>query len=95
MAKRPAGIRAFLETFKGYDLSRARLAAFAQPVLFVLGGRSNPDDYGEVADRLSTVFPDFRLEVFPERHHFDPPHRIEPERLAGLLRKHRERAKNS
>jgi pimeloyl-ACP methyl ester carboxylesterase len=92
MAKRPAGIRAFLRDFKTYDLDRARLAAFDRPVFFVLGGLSNPDDYGEVAERLSTVFPDFRLEVFPDRHHFDPPHRIEPERLAALLREHWERA---
>ena len=28
---------------------------------------------------------DFRLEVFDKRHHFDPPHRIEPERLADSL----------
>jgi hypothetical protein len=26
------------------------------------------------------------LEVFEECHHFDPPHRIEPERLARSLR---------
>jgi hypothetical protein len=32
------------------------------------------------------VFDDFTLEVFEERHHFDPPHRIKPERLAGSLR---------
>lgn len=88
MAKRPAGIRAFLETFKSYQLDPGRLASFAKPVFFVLGGRSNPDDYGEIADRLATVFPDFRLEVFPDRHHFDPPHRIEPGRLARLLREH-------
>ncbi|MDQ5861254.1 MAG: hypothetical protein M3536_03200 [Actinomycetota bacterium] len=50
MAKRPAGINAFLQTVTTYDLKRARLAAFAQPVLFVLGGQSNPDDYAEVAD---------------------------------------------
>ncbi|GAB2733358.1 alpha/beta fold hydrolase [Arthrobacter bambusae] len=92
MAKRPAGIRAFLRDFKIYDLDRARLAAFDRPVFFVLGGLSNPDDYGEVAERLSTVFQDFRLEVFPDRHHFDPPHRIEPDRLGALLREHWERA---
>lgn len=92
MATRPAGIQAFVETFKTYDLSRARLEAFSKPVLSVLGGLSNPDDYGEVAERLATVFPDYRLEVFPERHHFDPPHRIEPVRLAVLLREHWERA---
>jgi hypothetical protein len=64
-------------------------------VFFALGELSNPDDYGEVAERLSRVFPDFRLEVFEERHHFDPPHRIEPERLAGLLREHWSRAEAS
>lgn len=92
MAKRPAGIRAVLRTFKTYDLDRDRLAAFTWPVYFALGGLSNPDDYGEVADRLSRVFPDFRLEVFADRHHFDPPHRIEPERLAASLRAVWERA---
>jgi pimeloyl-ACP methyl ester carboxylesterase len=88
MAQRPAGIRAFLRTFKDYDLDRSRLAAFNHPVFFALGGLSHPDDYGEVASRLSRVFfPDFHLEVFPHRHHFDPPHRIEPGLLAeGLLR---------
>ncbi|WP_035841526.1 alpha/beta fold hydrolase [Kitasatospora azatica] len=85
MAKRPAGIRAFLKTFKTYDLDRGRLTAFDKPVYFALGGLSNPDEYGEVAARLAKVFPDFQLEVFEDRHHFDPPHRIEPERLAGSL----------
>ncbi|WP_142057648.1 alpha/beta fold hydrolase [Pseudarthrobacter sp. B4EP4b] len=92
MAKRPAGIRAFVETFKSYDLDRSRLAAFTRPVLFILGGLSNPDDYADNAERLAKVFPDFRLEVFPQRHHFDPPHRIEPDRVAALLREHWERA---
>ena len=92
MAKRPAGIRAFIETFRNYDLDRMKLAEFRQPVLLVLGGLSNPDDFGEIIDRLSTVFPDTRTEVFADRHHFDPPHRIEPERLAASLRQHWERA---
>ena len=86
MALRPAGIQAFMRTFKTYDLSREALAGFDKPVLFVLGGLSNPDDYGEVAERLARVFVDYRLEVFPERHHFDPPHRVEPERVAQALR---------
>jgi pimeloyl-ACP methyl ester carboxylesterase len=93
MAKRPAGIRAFLRTFRSYDLDRARLTTFRQPVFFALGGLSNPDDYGEIAGRLARVFfPDFHLEVFPQRHHFDPPHRIEPQRLAEMLRRHWEAA---
>ena len=85
MAKRPGGISAFIATFRTYDLDRAALARFDRPVYFALGGRSNPDQYGEIATRLSGVFPDFQLEVFEERHHFDPPHRIEAERLARSL----------
>jgi len=86
MAKRPGGIRAFMKTFKTYELDRGALARFDRPVYFALGGLSNPDQYGAIATRLSGVFPEFELEVFEERHHFDPPHRIEPERLADSLR---------
>jgi pimeloyl-ACP methyl ester carboxylesterase len=86
MRQRPAGIRAFLETFRSYDLDRDALARFDRPVYFALGGLSNPDEYGAIATRLAGVFPDFQLEEFDERHHFDPPHRIEPERLAASLR---------
>ncbi|WP_415855034.1 alpha/beta fold hydrolase [Sinomonas sp. G460-2] len=86
MALRPAGIRAFVRTFETYDLDRDSLARFRRPVYIALGALSNPDDYGEIAERLSTVFPDFRLEVFAGRHHFDPPHRVEPERVAASLR---------
>jgi pimeloyl-ACP methyl ester carboxylesterase len=85
-AKRPGGINAFIETFKTYDLDRKMLARFDRPVYFALGGLSNPDQYGAIATRLRGVFPDFQLEVFEERHHFDPPHRIEPERLAESLK---------
>jgi pimeloyl-ACP methyl ester carboxylesterase len=87
MSKRPAGIAAFLRTFKTYDLDRAALAAFDKPVYYALGGLSNPDEYEEIADRLAKVFPDFELEVFADRHHFDPPHRFEPDRLAASLRR--------
>ncbi len=85
MEKRPAGIRAFLATFRSYDLTREALAAYDRPVYFALGGLSNPHQFAEIAERLATVFPDFTVEVFEERHHFDPPHRVEPERLAASL----------
>lgn len=85
MANRPDGIRAFTQTFKTYDLDRASLERFASPVYYALGGLSNPGQYGEIAERLGRTFPDFELEVYEERHHFDPPHRIEPERLATSL----------
>jgi hypothetical protein len=86
MATRPAGIRAFIRSFRSYDLDRESLRRFDRPVYYALGALSNPDQYGEIADRLSGVFHDFALEVYEDRHHFDPPHRAEPERLARSLR---------
>lgn len=86
MAKRPAGVRAIMRAFKQGDIDREALLRFDRPVYFALGGLSNPDQYGEMAKRLGRVFPDFEVEVFEERHHFDPPHRIEPDRLAKSLR---------
>ena len=85
MAKRPAGVRAFLDAFDDGDLDLAALRAFDRPVYFALGGRSSADYFGRMAERLAAILPDFTLETFAERHHFDPPHRIEPERLAGSL----------
>jgi pimeloyl-ACP methyl ester carboxylesterase len=85
MAKRPAGLRAFIKAFDNANLDLDALRSFDRPVYFALGGRSNPDYYGRMAERLAALFPDFTLETFPERHHFDPPHRIEPERLANSL----------
>jgi pimeloyl-ACP methyl ester carboxylesterase len=86
MAKRPAGIRALTSTFRTYDLARESLQGFDRPVYCALGALSNPALYGEIADRLSRIFDDFTLEIFEERHHMDPPHRTEPERLAASLR---------
>jgi pimeloyl-ACP methyl ester carboxylesterase len=85
MVKRPAGLRAFIEAFDSGDLDVDALRAFDQPVYFALGGLSNPDYYGRMADRLAAIFHDFTIETFPERHHFDPPHRVEPEPLANSL----------
>jgi pimeloyl-ACP methyl ester carboxylesterase len=86
MTKRPVGIRAFTRAFKRDDIDREVLRRFDRPVYFALGALSNPDQYGEIGKRLSRVFTDFELEVFDDRHHFDPPHRIEPERLASSLK---------
>jgi len=85
MAKRPAGIRAFFDAFDSGYLDLEALRGFDRPVYFALGGRSNPDYYGMMVARLAKIFPDFTMETFPERHHFDPPHRIEPEHLADSL----------
>lgn len=95
MARRPAGIRAISAAFRRDDIDREALRRFDRPVYFALGGLSNPDQYGEIARRLDGVFPDFELEVFEDRHHFDPPHRIEPERLASSLKELWRRAEAS
>lgn len=91
MATRPAGLAAISAAFERVSLDRSALAAFERPVLYVLGGLSNPDMYGRRGERLARLFPDYRLERFEERHHFDPPHRVEPERLAAMLRSHWDR----
>ena len=85
MATRPAGLRALIDAFDSGNLDLGALRAFDRPVYFALGGLSNPDYYGRMAGRLAAIFPDFTLETFAERHHFDPPHRIEPERVAHSL----------
>jgi pimeloyl-ACP methyl ester carboxylesterase len=92
MAKRPAGLVALIEAFNVGELDMDALRRLEAPVYFALGGLSNPDHYGKIAERLSRVFPDFTLELFPERHHFDPPHRAEPDRLASSLREAWDRA---
>ena len=86
MAKRPDGIRAILRAFRNGAIDREALRRFDRPVYFALGALSNPDHYEEIEKRLSGVFRNFELEVFEERHHFDPPHRVEPERMAGSLK---------
>jgi pimeloyl-ACP methyl ester carboxylesterase len=86
MATRPAGLAAFINAFSSGELDLDVLRDFQQPVYFALGGLSNPAYYGQIAERLSRVFSDFTLETFEGRHHFDPPHRVEPERVASALR---------
>lgn len=86
MTTRPAGLHAITDAFAASVLDMDRLAAFDRPVLFTLGGKSHPDGYPLIAARLRRVFKDFTLEKFEDRHHFDPPHRTEPERMAKMLR---------
>ncbi len=86
MARRPAGVKAIVAAFSAGELDLNALRRFRQPVYFALGGLSHPDYYSKMAVRLARLFPDFTLERFEDRHHFDPPHRSEPERLAASLR---------
>ncbi len=62
----------------------ADLAAIRAPLLAIRGGHSHPR-WQAVSRRLVEVCPDFREHVFPELHHFAPPFREQPERLAAML----------
>jgi len=86
MALRPPALRVLIGTFLTATLDVDALRAVTAPVYFGLGGRSNPDYFARCAERAAGIFGDFTLDVYEERHHFDPPHRTEPERLAGALR---------
>jgi pimeloyl-ACP methyl ester carboxylesterase len=86
MASRLAAIATIQSAFDAYQPDLDGLRRFDRPVCFVLGGRSNPDLYARIAERLGEVFTDFTLDVYDDRHHFDPPHRIEPVRVAATLR---------
>lgn len=85
MTKRPGGLSALTRAFGAAELDLDALRSLQAPVYFALGGLSNPDQYAKIAERLARVLPDFTLEVFEECHHFEPPHRVEPERLASSL----------
>src|SRR5260370_24059756 len=78
MAKRPAGIRAFMETFTSYDLERDALRRFDRPVYYALGGLSNPDQFGEIAKRLGNPVPAFELRSFPGPQPLHPPQPLAP-----------------
>jgi pimeloyl-ACP methyl ester carboxylesterase len=85
LASRPAAIRTFVRSFDATHLDLDALRRFRAPVYYGLGGLSNPDYFEAMAERLAGVFSDFTVEVFPERHHFDPPHRAEADALARSL----------
>jgi pimeloyl-ACP methyl ester carboxylesterase len=84
MAKRPAGMQAISRAFNTYHLDQDRYRLMDRPVYFVLGSLSTRF-YERAAYRLAGLFPDFQLEEYEGRSHFDPPHRAEPERFGRVL----------
>ncbi|WP_223475770.1 alpha/beta fold hydrolase [Oricola indica] len=85
MEHRPAGIFAIGPACRNHSLDLDALRSLACPVLYMRGARSNPSMYLRIQERAAKIFPDFTIEIFEDRHHFDPPHRSEPERTAELL----------
>lgn len=78
-----AGLRLHV---RGIDPQRLR--AFERPVHFARGSLSNPDYRGRMSERLGRTFTRYEEDVYEDRHHFDPPHRAEPERFAAAMRAH-------
>ena len=84
MAKRPEGLRAIAGAFNSYRLDQERYRLMDRPVYYALGSLSTRF-YERSAKRLAGLFPDFRVEEYAGRSHFDPPQRAEPERVAKVL----------
>jgi pimeloyl-ACP methyl ester carboxylesterase len=91
MAKRPAGMIAMSRAFLNTTVSMDELRRFQGSVYLAIGSLSDTLEERK-AEVLAKLFPDFRCEVYEGRHHFDPPQRTEPERLAKALKALWERA---
>lgn len=86
MARVPARLPLLIEAFRSYQLDMTALARLQVPVYYAVGDLSNPDYFARQGHRLRSVFPDFTYETFEGLHHFDPPHRATPSRMAAALR---------
>ncbi len=85
MSLRPAGLRALNAAFYNTHLDLDSFRQYRRPVYLAIGSLTNAVEERK-AKFLADLFPDFRLEVYEGRHHFDPPQRAEPERFARALR---------
>jgi pimeloyl-ACP methyl ester carboxylesterase len=86
MAKRPAGIDAFVDALMRYRLPQERLRAFVGPVYYSYGSLSNPS-WMAMRDRLASMFPDFTADLYEGVHHLETSHQREPARVASALRR--------
>jgi pimeloyl-ACP methyl ester carboxylesterase len=85
MAKRPAGIRAFVGALRQYRVEPATYASFSAPIYFSRGSRTHAR-WEAMQTRLAGLFPDFTGEVFEGLHHLNTSHQAEPDRVAATLR---------
>jgi pimeloyl-ACP methyl ester carboxylesterase len=84
MAKRPAGVRAFVEALRAHHIVAEEYRAFEQPVYFTRGSLTHPR-WSSMEQRLSNLFPSFSSEVFEGLHHLNTSHMAEPRRVAARL----------
>jgi pimeloyl-ACP methyl ester carboxylesterase len=86
MTNRPAGIDAFIGALLRYPHAAERLRTFSRPVYYSYGSLSNPR-WLAMRDRLASLFPDFRSELYEGFHHLETSHQRAPARVASALRR--------
>jgi hypothetical protein len=86
MARRPAGIDAFIRALIRYQLPSEGLRVFGGPVYYSHGSLSHPR-WMAMRDRLARIFPDFTAELYEGIHHLETSHHREPARVAAALRR--------
>lgn len=84
MAKRPAGIDAFLSALEHHERLDRQYRKMRAPVLFTWGSLTHPR-WNTMRQRLEKLFPDFTACCFDGLHHLNTSHQAEPERVAGIL----------
>ena len=91
MAKRPAGIRAFVAAIREHRIAPQEYANYTTPVYFSRGSRTHPR-WAAMQERLGLLIPDFTAEVFEGLHHLNTSHQAEPDQVAQALLNFWERA---
>jgi pimeloyl-ACP methyl ester carboxylesterase len=84
MAKRPAGMRAFIAALRAHRVTEEAFDAFRKPVYFTWGSLTHPR-WQSMERRLSQLFPNFTSEIFEGLHHLNTSHSAEPGRVAARL----------
>jgi pimeloyl-ACP methyl ester carboxylesterase len=84
MAKRPAGMRAFIEALRAHHLTEHDYRAFDKPVYFTWGSLTH-QRWRSMERRLSALLPNFSSEMFEGLHHLNTSHTAEPQRVAARL----------
>ena len=91
MAKRPAGIAAFVDALRNHRVDEDQYERFAAAVYFSRGSRTHLR-WEAMQERLARAFPDFTGEVFDGLHHLNPARQSQPTRVATILSAFWERA---
>ena len=84
MARRPAGIDAFLRAIDRHERLEDNYRSFRSPVLYTWGSLTHPR-WDAMEERLERLFPDFTAHRFDGLHHLNTSHQAEPDRVAELL----------